>query len=278
MSDSSLRLGIVPYLNVLPLLEGLGTSIAEENWIRATPRQLAALLQNHEIDFATLPIFEALRSAGDYKLLGKCSISCFGPVRSVRIFSHKPLTTMKRLLLDVSSLTSVHLAMILAREYLQVDAEFTLSEAPIQQDFDLKTTLYDAVLVIGDVALDWQGSFPYELDLGEAWKELTGLPFVFAGWVCWRETPVSLALHELFVNARKLGERQVYEIAKRHAGTHQRELRDLVDYLSLSLRYNLRLEQREGIDLYRRKLIAHGLLPENTPPLMIESPIEAARL
>lgn len=278
MSFSDLRLGIVPYINVLPLLEGLEETIPSENWIRATPRELALLLEHREIDFATLPIFEVLRSAGAYKLLGKCSISCFGPVLSVRMFSHKPLTTLKRLHLDVSSLTSAHLAMILCKEYLKVNAEFSFSNEPIRHDFELKNTPYDAVMVIGDVALDWQGSFPYELDLGEAWKELTGLPFVFAGWACWAETPVPLALHEHFVAARKLGERQVYEIAKRHTGTHQRELRDLVDYLSLALRYNLRPEQREGIDLYRRKLIEHGLLPENTPPLAIESPVEAARL
>ncbi|MGF1572313.1 MAG: menaquinone biosynthetic enzyme MqnA/MqnD family protein [Sumerlaeia bacterium] len=278
MQHSMLRLGIVPYLNVLPLLEGLDSSIPKENWIRATPRELATLLQNQEIDFATLPIFDVLRSGGNYKILGKCSISSNGPVRSVRIFSHKPITTTKRILLDVSSLTSCHLAMILCREYLKNDAEFTFSEKPITRDFDLKGSQYDSVMVIGDVALEWQGSYPYELDLGEAWKQLTGLPFVFAAWACWAETPISLALHELFVSARKLGERQVYEIAKRHAGTHQRELRDLVDYLSLSLRYNLRPEQREAIDLYRQKLIAHGLLPAGTPSLVIESPIEAARL
>ncbi|MDX1971215.1 MAG: menaquinone biosynthesis protein [Candidatus Sumerlaeia bacterium] len=294
MAQQEIRLGIVPYLNVLPLLEGLDLSIPRENWHYGVPRELAALLGERRVDFATMPIFEVLRAGGNYKLLGKCSISCDGPVRSVRLFSHKPLKEARHVLLDRSSLTSAHLAMILCREYLQISPRFTTSELPIGFDFDLASTNYDAVLVIGDVALGWMDSFPHELDLGAAWKELTGLPFVFAGWACWKDQPIPRGLQELFVGARKLGERQVYEIAKRHAHqphqtppphiqtsgnlkTAQRELRDLVEYLSLALRYNLRDTQRQGIELYRRKLIEHKLLPENTPPIQIESPIEDER-
>src|SRR5260370_951750 len=37
-------------------------------------------------------------------------------------------------------------------------------------------------LIIGDVALDIEHRFPHVLDLGSAWLEWTGLPFVFAAW------------------------------------------------------------------------------------------------
>ncbi len=42
-----------------------------------------------------------------------------------------------------------------------------------------------AVLLIGDQALTAPAA-PYELDLGQAWKEKTGLPMVFAVWLCKR--------------------------------------------------------------------------------------------
>lgn len=45
-----LRLGIVPYLNVLPLLEGLDARFPARDWVRATPRELAAMLADARID------------------------------------------------------------------------------------------------------------------------------------------------------------------------------------------------------------------------------------
>ncbi len=39
------------------------------------------------------------------------------------------------------------------------------------------------LLLIGDkVVCDEPVGYPHQLDLGEAWKQLTGLPFVFAVW------------------------------------------------------------------------------------------------
>jgi chorismate dehydratase len=45
----------------------------------------------------------------------------------------------------------------------------------------------ETVLLIGDkVVTDAppESRYPYQLDLGEAWKKLTGLPFVYAVWMC----------------------------------------------------------------------------------------------
>jgi len=267
-----LRLGIVPYLNVLPLLEGLDQDVPRLNWARATPRQLVDLLENQKVDFATLPIFEVIHS-NNYKLLGKCSISCDGPVRSVRLFSKKPFPEVKKVLLDVSSLTSVHLCQILCKEYLLIDPEFETSEEPIKLDFNLADSDYDAVLVIGDVAFEWEGTFEYELDLGAAWKDHTGLPFVFAGWVCHKSQSITNELQDIFVRARKEGERNVYDIAKNTVGLHKRELHDLIEYLSVNIKFSLREDQIRGIDLYRKKLIEHGFVPEDTQPIQIDSPL-----
>jgi chorismate dehydratase len=40
-----------------------------------------------------------------------------------------------------------------------------------------------AALVIGDRAFEQRLQSPYIYDLGEAWKAMTGQPFVFAAWV-----------------------------------------------------------------------------------------------
>ena len=56
---------------------------------------------------------------------------------------------------------------------------------------------HDAVLVIGDAALRARApkhDYPYVNDLGAAWKEWTGLPFVFAVWVARRDADRAGAL------------------------------------------------------------------------------------
>lgn len=50
-----------------------------------------------------------------------------------------------------------------------------ISEAPFGSDTSLE-------LLIGDEALERRSQFPYIIDLGQNWWDITGLPFVFAVW------------------------------------------------------------------------------------------------
>ncbi len=268
-SLSTYRLGLVPYLNVLPLIEGLETAIPQSQWIRATPRELGRLLSAGEIDLATLPIFEALRSNG-YRLLPGCAIGSDGPVRSVQLFSSCPLNRIRRVLLDSASLTSVHLARIVAKDYLGLDPEYTTLTDTFENQLPRMGQVFDAIVAIGDLALQWEQErrFPYSLDLGWAWKELTGLPFVFAAWIARPGVEVSPELIDTLIHARQTGESNIEDIAERHA-TSPSEANDLADYLKYAVRFGLNADQIRAIELFRIKLIAHGLLPVTTPPLRI---------
>jgi len=266
VSFANLRLGVVPYLNVLPLLEGLGETIPQENWIRATPRELAGLMAARELDISILPIFEALRTPG-YRILPGCAIACDGPVRSVKLFSLKPLDEIRSVVLDRSSLTSVHLAQVLLRDRLAPGAQPFLSQHPILPTDQVAHLDADAAVVIGDTALAWGGTYPLELDLGEEWKRQKGLPFVFAAWVARPGVQLSRALLEAFVAARGKGERDVYEIARRVAGEDEARLRDVVEYLSKSIVYRLGPEARKGIEQFAAELRKQGFLPNSKTSL-----------
>src|SRR5665213_4630797 len=55
-----------------------------------------------------------------------------------------------------------------------------------------------ARLLIGDkVVCDEPAGLPHQLDLGGAWKDLTGLPFVFAAWMARAETQLRDLLSSL---------------------------------------------------------------------------------
>ncbi len=267
-----LSLGIVPYLNVLPLLEGLDADFPEKNWIRATPRELAGLLRTGEVDLAVVSTFEGIRGSQDYTLVPQAAIGSDGPVRSVCLYSKVPLSRIQRVLLDYSSLTSSHLIRILLTELFGLAPEYENSSEPIGVDFDWHGDPHDAIAVIGDVALRWERQFPYVLDMGAAWKRLTGLPFVFAGW--WVRPGLTLRPDEMdaFRRARRLGQRRIPAIVNRLPESTLSEFggtRNLVDYLANSIRFELNTAELESLDLFRKKLISHGLLNSGTPPVTL---------
>lgn len=256
-----LNVGLVPYLNVLPLAEGIEHFFPRI--VRATPRDLAAMLAAGEIDVATLPAFDLLRAG--HVLLPHGAIACDGPVRSVQLYSRVPLGDIRRVLLDRSSLTSVHLARILWRELLNIDPAAETSAEPIAPDFDLAASGFDAAVVIGDAALAMEHRFPHALDLGEGWKRLTGLPFVFAAWVARAGIAIPAEAVDALRACRDAGKKAAADIARRHVAQHP-SVDDLEGYLTRSIRYNLGVRELAALDLFRGKLIAHGMLDPQTPP------------
>ena len=89
----------------------------------------------------------------------------------------RPLRNIKEVYCDTASLSSLNLLKVLLAER-GMKPEF--KPLPDTQ----KAAEHDAVLLIGDPAIDFQRA-PHEheiFDLGSAWLELTNLPFVFAVW------------------------------------------------------------------------------------------------
>src|SRR5439155_26440848 len=74
-----------------------------------------------------------------------------------------------------------------------------------------------AALVIGDPALALEGRFPHVLDLGQAWFEWTGPPFLFAAWGARPRTGVSAADQDALRDALADGLSERAAIAHDHA-------------------------------------------------------------
>jgi chorismate dehydratase len=174
MVKTPLRLGVVSYLNAMPLVHGL-ESDARFTLVREVPSRIAEMLHAGEVDLGMIPSVEY--AAGDYAIVPGIGIASRGPVRSVNLFHRRRLEGVRRVALDVSSRTSVALAKILLRERLGHDPEYVTMGPPV----DDMLAAADAALVIGDPALYFRGEAE-RLDLGEEWHSRTGLPFVFAFW------------------------------------------------------------------------------------------------
>lgn len=169
--------GVVPYLNAVPLTGRLDASVRQ---VVEVPARLGPLLAAGEVDAALLPVYEALQGVGD-GYLGQYGIASRGPVTSVLLFLRTPLSEVRTLLLDQASRTSAGLARHLVSEATN-GSDVVVREAA-RPGLDPRDAIEDAVLLIGDPAIRfgnvWEGEV---LDLGEAWTRGTGLPFVYARW------------------------------------------------------------------------------------------------
>ncbi len=173
----ALRLGAVSFLNARPLIEGLadtpGLRLATD-----VPARLADRLADGAFDVALIPIIDVIRSAGRYAVVSDACIGCDGETMTVRVFSQQPPHRVTRLHVDGDSHTSVALARVMWRELFDRELEVVPFDADSQPAESV-----ESVLLIGDKVVNpARGSFAYEVDLGGAWREHTGLPFVFAVW------------------------------------------------------------------------------------------------
>ena len=171
------RLGVVSFLNARPLIAGL----AAEPGVRMVfdvPAALPGRLDRGEVDAALIPIVDVLRGGDRYRVVSDACIGCDGETMTVRVFSQVPPDRLRTLWVDADSHTSVALARVLWREIHGRDLELRRLDTSARGFDDL-----EAVLLIGDKVVDpRRGSFAYEVDLGGAWRQHTGHPFVFAVW------------------------------------------------------------------------------------------------
>jgi cyclic dehypoxanthinyl futalosine synthase len=251
-----LRVAAVDYLNARPLWHALVDHPDVELQL-ALPSDVARMLAEDEADVALLPV-AAAAALGDATLVDAGCISSRGPVRSVVVYSECPTDEIDELALDLSSRTSVVLARLLVRGRV-------VRGLPAAEALAFARGPKRGAVVIGDPALAHEGKFAHTLDLADAWRERTGLPFVFAAW--YARKPLSSAHVELLQNARNAGLAARDTIAK-----NESERR----YLHESIRYDLDDDARAGLARFFVEAAKASLLPPVSPRTSLETLLQRA--
>jgi len=249
---AAIRLGAVSYLNVEPIIHGLEGD-PRFGLLREVPSRVAERLHAGEIDLGTIPSIEY--AFGDYAIVPGIAIGSRGAVRSVNLYHTVPMASLKRVALDTSSRTSVALLKVLLRERLGRDPEY-VEMAP---SLDNMLGAADGALLIGDPALYLEGSVSH-LDLGLAWQQATGLPFVYAFWA----GPLGV-IDEAGVAALQAaleaGRKAVPEIALRYAAAGGGKARTNEAYLTEHIQFDLGESEQAGLREFYRRAFALGLIP-----------------
>lgn len=253
------RLNAVSYLNTRPLTYGLEHGGLEHGFeiLYDVPSVCSRQVRTGEAVAGVIPSIEYARSPVPYAIVPGVSIASDGPVGSIQLFHRVPVRRIRKIAMDASSRTSVALARIVLEE--KYGLEFDSVDLP--PDVTAMLEAADAALVIGDPSLESSGRPEPRLDLGEAWRELTGLPFVYAFWAG-KEDGLTPPEVELLIESRNQGKAALDEIAERHARNRARPVAFYASYLRNNLVYELGEREQRGLMAFYGMALARDLIPD----------------
>lgn len=260
-----LRVGIVDYLNAWPLAWGLLRGRFADRVVASShpPARVADLLASGALDVGLIPAVEVQRIP-DLRVIPGLCIGALHEVRSVLLVSRKPLDEVRSVALDRNSRTSAALVEIVLDGLYGIRPEVY----PAAPDAEVMLASADAALIIGDPALTVDRARYQIIDLAAAWRELTGLPMVFAVWaVRGAVSEQAEPLLAMFEESLAIGETElemVIEAAIAKVPISRAEART---YFGENLAYRLGGQELAALDEYWRRAHALGLIP---PPRTVE--------
>jgi chorismate dehydratase len=243
-----LKISAVSYLNTAPFIHGLKQSELIHNIDLQLdyPSICADKLINGTVDLALVPVAVIPKLKDSYIISDYC-IGADGTVDTVCLYSDVPITEIESIGLDYQSRTSVALLKVLLKEYWQLKPE--LKKVDIGFEDSIKRD--HAALVIGDRGFALNTNHDYIYDLSAIWKEMTGLPFVFAAWVANKKLP------QYFIsNFNTALEKGLSDIDRALAleGDNYPHCTNPEDYLNNKISYNLDAEKKKGMELFLKKV------------------------
>ena len=265
MSAPRPRVGRIDFVNCFPLYlhfeEELAARGVQADVVAGSPAELNRMLVEGTIDMALPSSIEFARHHDVLTLLDGLAIGSFGAVDSVQLFSKVPPSQMTRVALTEKSATSVCLLKVLCREW-GVEPVFVPRRQPLADTL----AECDGLLLIGDEALYIlrAGVYPLNTDLGEAWRQISGLPMVFA--VCAVRSDFvaahpaeAAALQAALIASRDRCAAHPHETAAAAALIYDFNQDYLYDYFD-KLRYGFGAEHRRGLAEFYRRAAAVGEL------------------
>ena len=266
-----LRLGSIAYLNMQPLVDGLEALAGDGlTIVEGPPSRLAAWLERGEIDVGVVPVASIFAHPA-WRVAGRSMIGARGAVRSVIMAGAGDPAQWRRLRPDSHSMTSNLLArVLLARRW---GARPSLGEPLPPEGWSPPGRLEEGegFVLIGSRALEGherrKARGATVIDMGAAWMELTGLPFVFALWAA-RPGIAMDGWAQKFearwqVNMGRLAElgRGWYRLAEEKltpAGAER--------YLRENVSYEFDAEARRGLLRFYAEACAIGLIEDRWDP------------
>ncbi|MBF0459377.1 MAG: menaquinone biosynthesis protein [Nitrospirae bacterium] len=263
------KIGRINFANLYPIFYCLenplsaSNSTTEYEFTDGVPSEINALLREGLIDAGPSSSIEYLRSPQLYNLIDGHSVSSFGRIMSIILFSRVEIETLdgKTVLSSYQSETSTGLLRIILRKFYNLNVEIKTSRAPLSEGL----REHPAYLLIGDNALIEAASTPtnalFRYDLSSIWYEQTGLPFVFALWISRKqfESGDAAELRTALDRAKAEAVSSFESIAKNSPYMNRFTAEGLVSYWR-TISYDLTKMHMDGLELFGKYLSELRLL------------------
>jgi chorismate dehydratase len=243
----SIKISAVNYLNTLPYVYGLenGPLQSQLEISKDSPVTCSDKLIRGEVDVGLVPVV-VIPSLSFPHIVLDYGIASNGPVESVCLVGHDNINHFTRVYLDYQSKTSNQLLRVLLSRFWKLNPELIHSFPGYEKLISGGT----GGLLIGDRALKWKEIFPHVYDLGMAWKQYSGLPFVFAAWVGRREI-IEIYKNE-FIESFELGIKNIpcnlKAIKEMYPGV------DIETYLNKNIIFRLTNKGMEGLSYFLQQM------------------------
>ncbi|HEY7222267.1 MAG TPA: menaquinone biosynthesis protein [Micromonosporaceae bacterium] len=270
------RVGHIQFLNCLPLYWGLMRSgaLLGVDLHKDTPDRLNDALVAGDLDIGPISLVEYLRHTEELLLLPDLAVGSDGPVLSVNLVSTRELAQLDgaRVALGSTSRTGVLLARMLLESRHGARPQY-FGCPPDLTEMLLEA---DAAVLIGDAALRARTEAAARglavTDLGQAWREWTGLPMVFAVWAVRRDFAADNPglvkdVHQAFLGSRELCLAELDTVARVAARWEPFSAEELAGYFR-ALDFSLGLRQISGLREFAARAAATGAVP----PLPADAP------
>ncbi len=266
--DSRIRLGRIGYLNVLPLHYPLETGVMTGDFelVAGPPAVLNQLMDQGRLDLSGCSCIEYARRPEKYVIVPDLAIGSRGPVQSVLLLCRTRPEDLdgQTILVSAQTHTSAALVDLLLKRHIGVTPRYRTGDATALLAAGERP---EAILCIGDEALNLRRhpDYPGRMDLGEAWRQWTGQPFIFGLWIASKEavrtrrTEIQAGAR-LLVAAKKWGQANLDVISAVAAQTSiltEPEMRSYFD----GLVYDLGSEELAGLRLFYDMLAEAGVIP-----------------
>ncbi len=276
--NHKLRIGKIPYANLFPVFYALEKECdcSSYEFIEDAPSVLNKMLRNGELDISPSSSVEYLRNPSLYRIIQGHSISSRGAVRSILLFTKKPIESLNNSTIYVSSQSeaSVALLEIILIRFYGIKCLLKPSRHP-------ESSESDAFLLIGDDALKYGKSVSRDeshdagknsalnltidtrhslliYDLGDIWYKQTGLPFVFALWIARKKQEDNKLLNRFIQDLNRAKEtalKNLPDIAKHTPANKFMTEKEIVSYWNI-IDYDLTESHLKGLGLFDKYLKA----------------------
>ena len=266
-SRRPIRLGVVSFVNTLPLIDGL-ENLADVELHRTVPSLLLDQLLDDEVDVALCSSIDYQRSDEPLIILPCGLLGCDGATLTVRLYSTRPPERINQIYCDTDSHTSIVLLQILLKERYDVQPKLIDYNAREHVAHNRPIDWPEAMLLIGDkVVTDSPPAirYPHQLDLGAVWVEHTNLPFVFALWLAKRSADDAMlrAVNAVLDRQRRHnGLDRLDRIVQQHAVPRNWPDDLAADYLKQKLAFEVTDQRLAGLELFFDKALEHGLISQ----------------